>query len=54
MCWFKAPIVVVADEGYVLLPSKPSKPLMGNHGFNNSIESMRAIFLGNYSFKKEW
>jgi hypothetical protein len=23
-----------------------SNPLLGNHGFNNSIESMRAVFLG--------
>jgi hypothetical protein len=42
-----APLVAITDEGYVLnCCSAPANPLSGNHGFNNSIISMRAIFLG--------
>ncbi|CAF0724722.1 unnamed protein product [Brachionus calyciflorus] len=38
-----APIVAIADEGYVM--NTVNQTLIGNHGFDNRIESMRAIFL---------
>lgn len=38
-----APIVAIADEGYVMNTFRQT--LKGNHGFENQIESMRAIFL---------
>lgn len=38
-----APIVVIANEGYQL--SNRNFTLTGNHGFDNSLESMRAIFM---------
>ena len=37
------PIVAIANEGYILLNSELS--LKGNHGFDNRLQSMRAIFL---------
>ena len=46
-----APLVAIMDEGYVLnCCSVSSNPLAGNHGFDNAIASMRAIFLGEYFF----
>ena len=45
------PIVAIADEGYVI--NTQNQTLTGNHGFDNSIESMRAIFLAKGpNFKK--
>lgn len=41
-----APIVCLADEGYTISKTRPStlsKP--GFHGYNNSIEAMRTIFI---------
>jgi predicted AlkP superfamily pyrophosphatase or phosphodiesterase len=37
------PIVTVANEGYVL--NTQTQSLKGNHGFDNSLTSMRSIFL---------
>ena len=37
---------MIAEEGSCLYQTKEENPEIGNHGFNNSIESMRAIFLG--------
>ena len=42
-----APIIVIADEGYTVNNYK-QQALAGNHGFNNSLENMRAIFMGNF------
>ena len=39
-----APIVVVSDEGYSIGTEKST--LKGDHGYNNSLLSMRAIFTG--------
>jgi predicted AlkP superfamily pyrophosphatase or phosphodiesterase len=39
---FKGPIVAVARESYVIAKTNSLK---GNHGFDNQIASMRAIFL---------
>ena len=42
-----APLVAITDEGYVHnCCSAPANPLSGNHGFDNAIISMRAVFLG--------
>lgn len=38
-----APIVAIANEGYTM--STITQTLKGNHGFDNVVESMRAIFL---------
>lgn len=37
------PIVTIADEGYIL--STNTNLLKGNHGFDNRISSMRAVFM---------
>lgn len=42
---------MIADEGSCLYQTKEDNPILGNHGFNNSIESMRAIFLGSLSIE---
>jgi hypothetical protein len=39
-----APIVAIADEGYTL--GTFNATLAGNHGFDNKLASMRAIFMG--------
>jgi hypothetical protein len=44
MLYFKAPIIAVAEEGYVL--NTVTQTLKGNHGFDNSLRSMRSIFMG--------
>ena len=43
-----APIIAIADEGYWITSTKTysATTLNGNHGFDNRLESMRAIFLG--------
>jgi predicted AlkP superfamily pyrophosphatase or phosphodiesterase len=38
-----APIVAIADEGFVM--NTITQTLKGNHGFDNLVEAMRAIFL---------
>lgn len=40
-----APIVVVCREGFALRTTNSGSFLYGNHGFDNQIETMRAIFL---------
>lgn len=45
------PIVTIADEGYIL--STGTNVLKGNHGFDNRVESMRAVFMAyGPSFRK--
>ncbi len=40
--------MTVANEGYVL--NTVTQTLKGNHGFDNSLTSMRSIFMGIQSF----
>ncbi len=49
-----APIVVVANEGYTLASTANYAPLKGNHGFDNSLCSMRTIFMGQLKTKVIW
>ena len=42
-----APLVAITNEGYALhCCTVPADPLPGNHGFDNAMLSMRAVFLG--------
>jgi hypothetical protein len=41
----KAPIIAIANEGYVFNIKVPENPYKGNHGFVNTLESIRTIFL---------
>jgi hypothetical protein len=45
-CIFIAPIVAISNEGYSLSISTEKVTFKGSHGFNNSLDSMKAIFLG--------
>lgn len=46
---FKAPIVIIAQEGYILSDNVFStNDEFGDHGYNNSYESMHAIFIGEF------
>jgi hypothetical protein len=38
--------VAISDEGYSLTIDPNNKGMAGIHGFNNSLASMRAIFVG--------
>jgi ectonucleotide pyrophosphatase/phosphodiesterase family member 5 len=40
-----APIVVICKEGFALRTTNSGTFLNGNHGFDNTVKSMRAIFL---------
>lgn len=40
-----APIITIAEEGYVFNIEKPTNPYKGNHGFVNTLESIRTIFV---------
>ena len=46
------PIVVACKEGYSMKMKNKGLFLKGNHGFDNTLESMRAIFLGNICYVK--
>ena len=43
--------MAVANEGYVL--NTVTQTLKGNHGFDNSLTSMRSIFMGIYTKLKK-
>ena len=45
------PIVVICKEGYSLRSRTGGFFLKGNHGFDNTLQSMRAIFLGMFYFR---
>jgi len=39
--------VAVCDKGFTLSEKGKTKYRNGDHGYNNTIEEMRAIFMGN-------
>ena len=40
------PLVVVCDEGYTLSTVPGDRGIPGLHGYNNSLSSMRTVFMG--------
>lgn len=52
------PIFIIADEGWDIYQNmtwKPKGKVWGNHGYNNSLESMRPLFIAHGpAFKKNY